>query len=228
MSHASNLLAIESLTLAIGPDDSRPLFGGLCCEIATAQVIGLVGPSGSGKSTLLRAMAGLDARAKGPLRWRGRTLSPSDMPTFRSEAIYVAQTPVRFSMSAGHSLEEPFSFRSRKSQYDARRAQELCQTLRLPDDILDRRLTDISGGEAQRISLIRALLLEPQVLLLDEPASSLDANAREALAGLLKTWLADNDTRALVICSHEPSWCQGLLTERWTLGTDGHLETQTL
>ena len=201
------------------------MFSGLSCKVDAGQAIVLGGASGVGKSTLLRSIAGLEAQATGVLYWRGKELLATDVPAFRQQAIYVAQTPPRLPMSAEDSLRAAFSFRHQRHKYDRDHALKLCQQLLLSESLLDQRLTDLSGGEAQRFGLLRALLLKPQLLLLDEPASNLDAEARDAMAAVLTTWLGRNN-RSLVVCSHEPSWCQALVTEYWILGKGGALESR--
>ncbi len=219
---AEPLLRLDALELAYG-DGKEPLFSGLSLQINAAQAFVLGGPSGVGKSTLLRCIAGLEARGLCKMHWQGRELVGHEMPGFRKEAIYVPQAPPRMPMSVEESLQAAFSFRHQTRSYSREAVLSLCEQLSLPEKLLGQRLADLSGGEAQRFGVVRALILEPKLLLLDEPASSLDATSRDALAELLARWLNEG-SRALVVCSHEPSWCEKLVTDSWMLGTGGKIE----
>lgn len=221
---APPLLRLDGLGLVYGAGKGS-LFSGLSLQVDVGQAIVLSGASGVGKTTLLRSIAGLEAQATGALYWRGSPITASEVPAFRQQAIYVAQSPPRMPMSVEESLRAAFSFRHQRQEYQRDQVLRLCQELHLSEPLLTQRLADLSGGEAQRFGLIRALLLNPQLLLLDEPASSLDAKARHALATVLATWFGQED-RSLIICCHERNWCQSLVTTHWTLVEGGELESR--
>jgi ABC-type iron transport system FetAB ATPase subunit len=219
---AEPLLRLEKLELAFG-ESKAALFSSLDVELHADHAYVLGGPSGVGKSTLLRCLAGLEARAQGRLCWRGHEVVGKNMPAFRKGAIYVPQAPPRMPLSVQESLEAAFAFRSQSGEYDSEAVLDLCGKLLLDEELLTHRLADLSGGEAQRFGLVRALVLGPSVLLLDEPASSLDSEARDRLASVLREWLSTSG-RALVVCSHEPSWCEDLVTDYWTLSAGSKLD----
>ena len=104
----------------------------------------------------------------------------------------------------------PFQFKlmSRKVSPPPGQIEGYLKTLQLPNGILTQSAKTLSGGEAARIALIRSLLLEPQVLLLDEPTAYLDEENRSHLLALLKDWMAEK-SRAIVMVSHNE---QDLLT----------------
>jgi ABC-type iron transport system FetAB ATPase subunit len=219
------LLRIEELELAYDASGSK-IFAALSLAIEANQAIALSGPSGVGKSTLLRCMAGLEARAKGTLHFGGKPVLPKAVPSFRRQAVYVPQTPPRMAMSVEDSLRIAFAFRNQDLNYDPEQAASLCEQLLLPKKLLKQRMAELSGGEAQRFGLLRALTIKPTILLLDEPVSSLDAKARSAVAKVIAEWFGEGD-RSVVISSHEPSWCQSLLTGTWQLEAGGNLITSS-
>lgn len=219
------LLHLDALSLAYDPAKTA-LFSGLTLEIPKDSAIVLQGPSGVGKSTLLRCIAGLEARAKGDLHFNGKLVAPNDVPSFRRQAVYVAQTPPRMPMQVEESLRAPFAFCNQSQQYDRDHVEALCEQLMLPTNLLEQDLAELSGGEAQRFGVLRALVVKPTLLLLDEPASSLDAEARSAMASALKRWFSDGG-RSTVICSHDPSWCTSLQTDTWNLSAGGKLAIET-
>jgi putative ABC transport system ATP-binding protein len=198
------------------------LVGPIDFALDVGEVVALMGPSGSGKSTFLRCLALLEARARGDLRFHGRAITGSLVPAYRRQVVYVAQSPLRASMTVLASLQHAFTFKSRRADFDEGRALALCETLLLSKEILERDLPRVSGGEAQRLALLRALLLQPSVLLLDEPSSALDARSREAVRGALDSWLAGG-ARSAVIVSHDEDFVNALATRRALL-RDGTLE----
>jgi len=145
-------------------------------EIADGELLVLVGPSGCGKSTLLRMIAGLEAITSGTLRIGDRVVNdvaPKDRDiamVFQSYALYPHMT-VAENLAFGLKLRG-----HDKATIDARVA-EAAKTLEL-DALLDRKPAALSGGQRQRVALGRALVRQPQVFLLDEPLSNLDAKLR--------------------------------------------------
>jgi len=148
----------------------------LTLEVADGELMVLVGPSGSGKTTALRMLAGLEAVSAGRIRIGDRVVndvSPRDRDVamvFQDYALYPQMT-VRDNMA--------FGLRRRKlprSEVE-RRVKGTCEALGL-SDLLERRPRQLSGGQQQRVALGRALVREPQVLLMDEPLSNLDAQLR--------------------------------------------------
>jgi len=157
---------------------------GLTLEIADGELMVLVGPSGSGKTTALRMLAGLEAIDGGQIEIGERvvnSISPRDRDVamvFQDYALY-PQMSVRDNMA--------FGLRRRGLPRDEidRRVRETAGTLAL-DQLLERKPRQLSGGQQQRVALGRALVREPQVLLMDEPLSNLDAQLRVQTRGEIK------------------------------------------
>jgi ABC-type sugar transport system ATPase subunit len=172
----------------------------LTLKIADGELMVLVGPSGSGKTTALRMLAGLEAVDGGRIEIGDRvvnSVSPRDRDVamvFQDYALYPQMT-VRDNMA--------FGLRRRglpRAEID-RRVTETCQTLGL-GDLLDRRPRQLSGGQQQRVALGRALVREPQVLLMDEPLSNLDAQLRGQARGEIKRLQAEVGT-TMVYVTHD-------------------------
>ena len=148
-----------------------------------ARVVALVGPSGAGKTTVLNAIAGLVAPRSGRIEIDGRILFDSareiDLPAHRRRVGYVFQDARLFPhMDVRRNL-----LYGRHAARDQARTFELDSVVELLGigALLDRRTANLSGGEAQRVAIGRALLSQPEILLFDEPLSALDEARREEL-----------------------------------------------
>ena len=154
----------------------------------------VVGPSGSGKSTLLRLLDRLLEPTSGQVLLHGRPLPSYDVLELRRRVGLVQQTPVLLAETVLEDL---------RVAGPVTRAQALVLLDRagLADLPLDRRTASLSGGEAQRLCLARALVVEPEILLLDEPTSALDAAAAQAVERVVRGLVADGLSAVLV--SHD-------------------------
>lgn len=174
------MIAVDNLGLRQGAF----ALDGICFTIPAGRYGVLMGKTGSGKTTILEAIAGLRSINAGRIQLDGREVTQS-MPAARGVG-YVPQDGALFrSMSVRANLE--FALRIRKGPRDAinHRVQELADWLGIAA-LLERRPPGLSGGEAQRVALGRALAFRPRILLLDEPLSSLDEDTRDQLIGLLE------------------------------------------
>ncbi len=152
-------------------------------EVPDGSLTALLGPSGSGKSTLLRAIAGLEELDSGRVLIDGEDVSRK--PTQKREVGFVFQHYAAFKHMTVYE-NVGFGLKIRKWKKDAirERVDELLNLVQLPG-LADRYPSQLSGGQRQRMALARALAVQPQVLLLDEPFGALDAKVRKDL----RTWL---------------------------------------
>lgn len=173
------MLVLDKLAVAYGP---HIVVKDVSLALAEGQIGCLVGPSGCGKTTLLRAIAGFEPAASGSISLQQQVVSDQQTQV-ATEQRRVGMVFQDFALFPHLSVADNISFglqrQSSKQKQD--KVKKLLQLVGLPD-LANRYPHQLSGGQQQRVALARALAPEPQVLLLDEPFSSLDAELREALA----------------------------------------------
>jgi len=153
-------------------------------EVPNGSLTALLGPSGSGKSTLLRAIAGLETLDAGRVSIEDEDVSKK--PTQKREVGFVFQHYAAFKhMTVFENVAFGLKIRKWDKAKISRRVHELLQLVQL-DGLAERYPSQLSGGQRQRMALARALAVEPQVLLLDEPFGALDAKVRKDLRAWLR------------------------------------------
>ncbi|MBN3798943.1 MULTISPECIES: ATP-binding cassette domain-containing protein [Burkholderia] len=185
-------------------------------SLAAGSRIAITGPSGSGKSVLLRALALLDPLDGGHILWRGKRIRRNAIPRYRRSVAYVRQRPAQMDGTVESQLRYPYSLAIyRDVAFDRARAEALAAQAGRGPDFLDKRASDLSGGEAQIAALLRVLQLDPDVLLLDEPTSALDPESARAIEALVGAWFdAAPDARAYMWISHDPAQAARIGTMR--------------
>lgn len=159
-------------------------------EIAPGEAVALMGGSGSGKSTLARLLLRLLPCDAGKIYFRGTEitkLSGKELAGFRRSVQFISQRPESFldpRKTLSYSLREALEVFS--LPYAEEQALEILDLVKLNAKLLERYPHQVSGGEIQRICLVRALLLEPELLILDEPTSMLDISVQAQILHLLK------------------------------------------
>ena len=170
------------------------LIGPVDLFLGGGGVTAVIGPNGSGKTTLLRLMHGLVRAAEGRVAWA----APEEAA--RRARAFVFQRPVMLRRTVAANLSYPLRLAGVPRREAAARAQGTAARLGL-EPLMAQRATTLSGGEAQRAALARALIGEPQVLLADEPTASLDGRSTRAVEGHL-TEEAARGTR-LILATHD-------------------------
>jgi osmoprotectant transport system ATP-binding protein len=170
--------------------------------VAPGETVALIGESGSGKSTLLRLVLGLDRPDAGEVRFAGAPVRPED-DAVRRRIGYVIQGGALFPhlTAAGNATLVARHLRWDPTRVE-RRLRELEWLVRLPPGALARHPRELSGGQAQRVALVRALFLDPEVLLLDEPLGALDPLTRASLQEDLRRVFADLG-KTVVLVTHD-------------------------
>ncbi|MFK8253961.1 ABC transporter ATP-binding protein [Ancylobacter terrae] len=154
-------------------------------DIYEREFFTIVGPSGSGKTTMVRMLVGMDKPTNGDILLRGRRIN--DVPANKRPTCMVFQSLALFPhRTVGQNIEFPLKMRGVEADVRRKRALELLDQLRLPQNYYSKMITQCSGGERQRVALARALAFDPEILFFDEPLSALDYRLRKLLEKELK------------------------------------------
>lgn len=182
------------------------LFRDLDLRLSAGQCLALAGPSGAGKSLLLRLLAGLDPLQAGAVYLQGKAQADWEMPAYRARVMYLPQSPAFADTMVEASLAYSFGFRQhRKREWSRETAAAMALALGRDDGFLKLATASLSGGEAQLVGLMRALLLEPQVLLLDEATANMDPATTRRAESLIGNWLQARPGRTCLWASHDAS-----------------------
>jgi tungstate transport system ATP-binding protein len=150
--------------------------------VRSGETVGIYGPNGAGKSTLLQALAGLLSLSSGTIALRGQVLGHDLTPlAYHRRIAAVFQEPLLLRGTVVHNVGLGLALRGFGKLERAARVRPVLEQLKIVD-LADRPIGMLSGGEAQRVSLARALVLDPEVLFLDEPFAALDQPTRRRLA----------------------------------------------
>lgn len=169
-------------------------------EIARGETMTAVGPNGAGKSTLLLALAYLLKPSRGDILYDGRSLKQWNELDYRRRISFVFQAPLLMDMTVEQNVALGLKFRGTPMDETRVRVVKWMEQLGVAS-LAKRRAGQLSGGEAQRVSLARALVLEPELLLLDEPFAALDPPTRAKLLDDLSA-LLKQEHRTAVFVTH--------------------------
>ena len=187
----------------------RQALDGVSLRVAAGETIGVIGETGSGKSTLARAVLGLVPASAGRIVVDGEDVTRYGRRQWRAlrrrgVVQYVFQDPLRSldpDLTAGESVVEPLLLQGISRSEALVRARTYASRLHLEHDLLDRLPAQLSGGQRQRVAVARALVTDPSLVILDEPASALDSANRVQVLEIVKDQRAAGV--ALVFISHD-------------------------
>jgi len=179
------------------PGASAPTLDGVNLTVRAGSLTALLGPSGTGKTTVLKLVAGLLQPDAGDIRLGGQSILA--LPPERRKVVLVFQSPLLFPhLTVAENVGFGLRMRGLPRAVIAERAAAMLDRLHLTG-LAARRPDALSGGQSQRVALARALILEPDLLLLDEPLSSLDPGLRDEMRGLIRTLQREIGVTTLVV-----------------------------
>lgn len=183
-------------------DRDHAIVKNISFEINQQETIGIIGPSGSGKTTLVKSIALLNyERTTGDYYYKEQKIIPVENEHLlfktRKNIIFIHQTPVLFKGSLKYNIE--YGFKLRKLPIDKNYLDNLVASFNL-SHVIDRNVNLLSGGEKQRVCLLRAIALKPEVLILDEPTQNLDPVNIKIIEDNLKKFVEDKGT--VIIVTH--------------------------
>jgi peptide/nickel transport system ATP-binding protein len=209
---SERLLEIEDLVVEYPAPGlrSKPfrVLHGVSLDIRPGECVGLVGESGSGKTTMGRAVLGLAPVTGGAVRYKGRDIgnvSRKERRGLSSDIQVVFQDPftsLNPAMTIEQILIEPLTTRKVEKKEAARRVRQLLDQVHLPADAGGRLPREFSGGQRQRIAIARALALDPQLIVCDEPVSALDLSTQARVLALFKE-IQERTGVAYLFVSHD-------------------------
>jgi putative ABC transport system ATP-binding protein len=182
------------------------VLAGFSMAVATGEKVCLHGPSGCGKSTVLHCVLGFTVPHTGHIEIAKRPLAAQSVWTLRQHIAWVPQQPAWNGLTAREALRQPLGYHANRClRGRGEHLEEWMDRFALPSALLDKRCSDLSGGEKQRVGLVAALLLDRPILLLDEVTAALDRANSERVRHELGT-MAE---LTILAVSHDPeaeSW----------------------
>lgn len=180
MKGSSDILVLDDIHYQIG---QAVILGSVSFVLKPGEFKLITGPSGCGKSTLLKIVSSLISPTRGYILFDGKSIDAIAPEDYRKQVSYCFQTPSLFGDTVYDNLVLPYHIRKLKP--DENKMQQDLERLALPDGMLKKGINELSGGEKQRISLIRNLQFMPKVLLLDEITSALDEDNKRNVNTLI-------------------------------------------
>lgn len=173
-------------------------------KVDRGDFLTLVGPSGSGKSTILKLTANLISPTAGDIFYQDKKMAKYDPVQYRREVSYCFQQPSLFGKTVRENLIFPYEIR--RQVVVEKRIDELLKLVDLSANFLDKDINSLSGGEKQRVALIRNIVFLPKVLLLDEVTTGLDDDSKKIVHQLIKRVHEQGTT--IILVTHDQSEIQ--------------------
>jgi tungstate transport system ATP-binding protein len=189
------LIRIEDLNLAFG---GKEVLKNINLQILRGEIFALVGPSGAGKTTLLRIMDFFERPGKGNLKFNG--METSGIANIRRRMSLLFQTPAIFNRSVFENVAYGLKVRGIDKKIIEKKVSEALSIVGL-SGLENQKAPTLSGGEAQRMAFARAIVYDPEILLLDEPTANLDPANVMKIEDIIK-WLREEKNTTILLATH--------------------------
>jgi ABC-type Fe3+/spermidine/putrescine transport system ATPase subunit len=210
------LLKIENLTITY---NAKPVIRDISLDIQDGEIVSLLGPSGAGKTTILKAVAGLLKPASGRIIIDG--IPVDHLPAEKRDTVLIFQNPLLFPfLDVGRNIGFGLKMAKIKGAAAQEKIDRIIAITGL-EGLKNRKVHQLSGGQQQRVALARGLVIEPSILLLDEPLSSLDAELRQQMRELIRNVQTQTGVTMLFV-THDQSEAFAI-SDRICLLLDGTL-----
>ena len=211
------MLQVEKLTKTYGTEIKYQALKGINLTVEDSEFIGIMGPSGSGKSTFLNLLATIDQPTSGKILLNGSNpneLNQEEIAKFRRRELgFVFQS---FNLMPTLTVEEnivlPLTLDGEKISVMEKKLHVLAERLGI-STLLKKRIAEISGGQAQRVAVARAMIHQPELLLADEPTGNLDTKSSKDVMELLQQ-LNEQEAATILMVTHDPlaaSYCKRIV-----------------
>lgn len=202
------ILKLEQAGLS-DPRSGEVMLAPFSLEINRGERLGIYGPSGSGKTSLLRLLNRLREPSQGRIFYQGRPLDAYPIAQLRRRIALVPQEPKLLGLTVAETLAYPLALQKLSSAEIERRRNWAYDAGEIPESWRQRREWQLSLGQRQWVTILRALLLEPEILLLDEPTSALDPERCHSLIDLLSA-LNVQKRLTIIMVNHQSQWLAAL------------------
>ena len=193
----------------------RTLLTNISVAIAKGQKTALIGATGSGKTTFLRLLNRLIDPSAGNILWNGKNIQEIPIQTLRRRVLLVSQEPSLLGMTVSEAIAYPLQLQNLPQGEIDSRLQKWLEKLQLDRQLLNRSELELSLGQRQWVAIARALVMEPEILLLDEPTSSLDRGLSHLLLDTLTELTQLPNPTTVVMINHQldllQTWCDRLI-----------------
>lgn len=183
--------------VSYGTEDNPSILKDISLEIPQAEYLTITGPSGSGKSTLLKIISSLISNTSGSIIYNNKSQYSYEPTEFRKQVSYCFQSPRLFGETVEDNLSFPFEIRNVAFNRD--RAVKALEFVGLDESFLTKKNSTLSGGQTQRVALLRNIMFVPKVILLDEVSTGLDEITKGYVSKLINHLNQDLDVTVLSI-----------------------------
>jgi putative ABC transport system ATP-binding protein len=186
-------------------DSKTNVLNDISWSFDAGRLYGIVGRSGAGKTTLLSLLAGLTSPTSGVVSYSGKDLSTMNRYDYRAQDAGVIFQSFNLlpHLSAAENVELAMAASGKRFEKPRVRALDLLHRVGLDDELANRRILKLSGGEQQRVAIARALAIDPQIILADEPTGNLDLETQDDIMRILTTLAHDLD-KCVIVVTHSP------------------------